>query len=107
MFKIDENEETYKIDHNNKMFEIDQNEALNLTTAEVQQIQVVNFASISLRNIIYSNLFQDEEDGNLLISIENFPNGTWVSNRNQICFLLIGPVWKSWQHHLKILPYMY
>ena len=52
MFKIDENEETYKIDHNNKMFEIDQNEALNLTTAEVQQIQVVNFASISLRNII-------------------------------------------------------
>ena len=52
MFKIDENEEMYTIDHNNKMFEIDQNEALNLTTAEVQQIQVVNFASISLRNII-------------------------------------------------------
>ena len=44
MFKIDENEETYKIDHNNKMIEIDQNEALNLTKAEVQQIQVVNFA---------------------------------------------------------------
>ena len=43
MFKIDENEETYKIDHNNKMFEIDQNEALNLTTVEVQQIQVVLF----------------------------------------------------------------
>ena len=43
MFKIDENEETYKIDHNNKMIEIDQNEALNLTKAEVQQIQVVNF----------------------------------------------------------------
>ena len=43
IFKIDENEETFKIDHNNEIFEIDQNEALNLTTVEVQQIQVVLF----------------------------------------------------------------
>ena len=55
MFKIDENEETYKIDHNIDVFEIDHNEALNLTTAVAQQIQVVLVVIFfSLTNIIYS-----------------------------------------------------
>ena len=55
MFKIDENEETYKIDHNIDVFEIDHNEALNLTTAGAQQIQVVLIVIFfSLTNIIYS-----------------------------------------------------